>query len=897
MPNMALAASTTYTYTSLGQLETANGPRTDLNDITRYAYDAQGNLVSVTNALGHVTTLANYDVQGNPQRITDPNGAITTLSYTASGLLASTTLGGSSTRYEYNAVGDVVKVTGGNGNWVEYSYDNARRLTGIRNILGESITYTLNTKGNRTAEVVKNSSGTVVRQQRRAFDELGRLIQVIGAANQTRRYSYDLNDNLSTDTTPRSNKTQQSFDALNRVIKIVDPLQGATSLAYNADDLVTQVVDPRGVTTQYGYDGQGNLLKTASPDTGTSAFAYDEANNLVRSTDARGVVAQYTYDALNRLTAKSYPATPALNIKFLYDQTTGGNYGIERRTGIQDSSGTLSYTYDAAGNVIGQQRSVGVNSGSSSETLSYGYDTANNLVKIGYPSGIGMTYTRNNAGQVSGIQLVVAGKTTTLASNIAYQPFGPVRSLTWGNGILMSRTFDQDYQLIQQQVGKWQSTYRYDADSNISATTHSLWGTVQYEYDALSRLSQEQNSTVRKAYVLDATGNRTRRTTSNLATNATTETQTLAYASNSNRLTSLNGAAVPVDASGNHTQVNGLRLTYDNEGRLSQVHQASIYQIAEYKYNALGQRVAKRVYEMGSQALVGTTTYLYDLGGRLIGQTFHDANGLKTSGQYWFWLDNMPLAQLTASFSSAGDVSSSKLVYLHTDHLNAPRLATDSTQALLWRWNSDAYGVGAPEEDVDGDGIATSVALRFPGQIYDAQTQLNYNYFRDYNPATGRYVQSDPIGLEGGMNTYSYVDGNPILKVDPTGEIAFVPVLIGMGAGLVFDYAVSEWKAEHCKCEDAGTPAGAAGNAAVGAANGTFGPYATKPRTGIAGGGAAGSRTSVYSQTVSEAYQSGAISIGTRRVLRDTGRFISERLPYVSTALAAYEVYDAYNCN
>lgn len=779
MSSMALAASTQYSYTSLGQLETVNGPRTDLNDITRFAYDAQGNLASVTNALGHVTRLANYDVQGNPQKITDPNGAVTTLSYTTNGLLASTTLGSRTTRFDYNAVGDVIKVTGGNGNWVEYTYDNARRLKTILNILGESITYTLDTQGNRTAEVIKNSSGAVVRQQRRAFDELGRLVQVVGAANQTRRYSYDLNDNLSSDTSARSHKTQQSFDALNRVIKIVDPLQGSTSLAYNADDRVTQVVDPRGVKTQYAYDGQGNLLKTVSPDTGTSAFVYDEANNLIRSTDARGVVTEYTYDALNRLITKNYPSTPALNIKFLYDQTTGGNYGIGRRTGIQDSAGLLSYSYDVQGNLAGQQRTVGVNSGTYSETLTYGYDAAGNLIKMGYPSSIGVTYARNTAGQVAGIQLAVAGKTVTLASNIAYQPFGPVRTLTWGNGILLSKTYDQDYQLTQQHVGNWQTTYRYDADSNISSTTHSLWGAVQYEYDALGRLTQEQNSTIKKAYTLDATGNRTRRTTSNLAGNSTTETQTLAYASDSNRLTSINGATAPVDAAGNHTPVNGLRLTYDSQGRLSQVHQASIYQIAEYKYNALGQRVSKRVYDMGSQALIGTTTYLYGPNGKLIGQTFYDANGLKTSGQYWFWLDDMPLAQLTANFSSLGEVSSSKLVYLHSDHLNTPRLATDSTQALQWRWSSDAYGVGKPDEDVDGDGAATSVALRFPGQIYDAQTQLNYNYYRDYNPETGRYVQSDPIGLAGGLNTFGYAYQNPVNYFDPDGRLVW---FFGLGA-------------------------------------------------------------------------------------------------------------------
>jgi len=95
---------------------------------------------------------------------------------------------------------------------------------------------------------------------------------------------------------------------------------------------------------------------------------------------------------------------------------------------------------------------------------------------------------------------------------------------------------------------------------------------------------------------------------------------------------------------------------------------------------------------------------------------------------------------------------------------------TDANQVIVWRWdNEDPFGATIASEDPDGDGTTVTCNLRFPGQYFDSETGNHYNYFRDYDPETGRYVQSDPIGLGGGLNTYGYVRGSPTNRFDPFG--------------------------------------------------------------------------------------------------------------------------------
>jgi RHS repeat-associated protein len=115
------------------------------------------------------------------------------------------------------------------------------------------------------------------------------------------------------------------------------------------------------------------------------------------------------------------------------------------------------------------------------------------------------------------------------------------------------------------------------------------------------------------------------------------------------------------------------------------------------------------------------------------------------------------------------------LYFIHVDHLNTPRLIADSTQKTVWRWDqAEPFGSNPANEDSDGDAIAFSFPQRFPGQYYDAETLLHYNYFRDYDPSLGRFPESDPVGLLGGMATYSYVAGDPLRLIDPLGLATYM---------------------------------------------------------------------------------------------------------------------------
>ncbi|MBL4606614.1 MAG: putative Ig domain-containing protein, partial [Pseudomonadales bacterium] len=282
-----VSRSSSFTYNGNGQILTIDGPRTDVNDITTFEYDVQGNRTKTINALGQETHFTAYDASGRLLSMTDPNGVITQLNYDPRGRLLSRIVAGITTNFEYDGVGQLTKITLPNNAELNYTYDGARRLTDIEDNLGNRIGYTLDNMGNRTGEAIFDDTNTLRRSQTRVFDELSRLIESISADGRSTTFAYDPNGNQTNSADALIRSSSSAFDALDRLISSQDPDSQSTQYGYDAQDNLVTVTDARGLTTTYTYNGLGNLLTLNSPDTGITSYAYDAVGNRISQTDAR----------------------------------------------------------------------------------------------------------------------------------------------------------------------------------------------------------------------------------------------------------------------------------------------------------------------------------------------------------------------------------------------------------------------------------------------------------------------------------------------------------------------------------------------------------------------------------------------------------------------------------
>jgi RHS repeat-associated protein len=741
-----------YTYNANGKVLTANGPRTDVSDITTYTYYAdddadlgkRGNVATITNALGHRVDITQYNAHGQPTEIIDANAMVTTLTYDARQRLTSRNVGGEVTSYDYDPVGQLIKVTLPDGSHLNYGYDAGRRLTEVSDNLGNRIVYTLDNAGNRTSEEVRDPANVLAQKRSRVYNALNRLFRDLGAQNQTTEYAYDNQGNLTSVKDPLNQITANQYDALNRLVQVTDPGSGLTKYEYNGLNALTKVTDPRNLATNYTLTGLGNLTSQISPDTGTTANTYDAAGNLATQTDAKGQLTTYTYDALHRVISATFHD----GSKHVYGYDAGTN-GIGRLTTINELNqaqtviGSMAYAYDQKGRITSDTRTInGV-----AYSTGYRYDSFGRLDRITYPSGRTVDYTFDSLGRISAVSTTPAGgSASNLATDITYHPFGGVRSYTLGNGQTYARTYDQDGRITSYTLGSSTYSVGYDVASRIGsiAEVGNPANANTYGYDVLDRLTTANTPGTNYAYAYDAVGNRTSKTVG-------AGSETYAYSATSNRIATITPASGPVrsfafDPNGS-TTADGLN-TYGYDVRRRMTSANSSIGTTNYQLNALGQRVRK------TNSLVDVV-FIYDSQGHLLVESATAGVVIKE----YVWLHNTPLAVM----DSVGSY------FIHPDHINTPRLLANPTGSTVWQWSqSEPFGSNPANENPSGLGIF-DLPLRLPGQYFDKESNLTYNYFRDYDSAIGRYIRSDPLGLLAGLNTYAYVLSRPLISFDPTG--------------------------------------------------------------------------------------------------------------------------------
>ncbi|MCL1633388.1 DUF6531 domain-containing protein [Luteimonas sp. SX5] len=767
----------------LGLLTSTNGPRTDVADTTTYTYYAsdegscasspttcphrKGDLWKVTDALGRVTETLAYDGAGRVLSVKDANNVVTDFTYHPRGWLTARKVRGTNnaseaddqiTTIEYWPTGLVKKVTQPDGAFTAYTYDAAHRLTDIADNAGNTIHYTLDNAGNRTAEDTKDAGNVLRRTLSRVYNQLGQLQTAKDAYNHATGFTYDANGNNQTVTDALNRVADNDYDPLNRLVRTLQDVGGIeaeTKFAYDAQDNLTKVTDPKGLDTTYTYNGFSDLTQLSSPDTGVTTYTYDSAGNRKTQTDARNITATYSYDALNRLTGIAYP-TSSLNVTYAYDTVNasciaGETFAIGRMTKMIDGSGNTQYCYDRFGNVTRKRQTTN----SQAFELRYAYTKAGQLQAITYPDGTVVDYARNGQGRTTEIGVTRSGGARQILLNQAtYYPFGPVAAWTYGNGRTMTRSLNQNYQplaIADVASGGLSLGFEFDAIGNLKKlySADQVIIKAQYSYDTLNRLTDVKDGptgTVIDHYTYDATGNRTSLTNAGGTTNYT-------YPITSHRLTQVGTVARTYDNAGNTVQIGGTarQFVYDNRGRLRQVKAGSTVTM-NYVLNAHGQQVRRYLGTSNSYSL-------YDEEGRWLGE--YSAGGVPV--QQAIWLDDLPTGLL------AGSGTTQKLHYLQPDHLATPRTVIDQAlNTVIWRWdlNGDAFGNTVPNQDPDGNGTTFVMDLRFPGQRYDAASGLNYNYYRNYESATGRYSQSDPLGQTAGVSTYGYVSASPLIWAD-----------------------------------------------------------------------------------------------------------------------------------
>ena len=760
--------ATDLAYDTRGNLLTKTDPSPDgiaARPITSFAYDAKNNLVQIVDALGAVTDLS-YDAGTNvllstTRQIDATTTAKTTFEYgdpanpglptrivAPRGNIAATPDPTFSATMAYDARANLIRRVDADGAVTTYAYDSVGRLTSFVDPDGHAL-----------------GGVAALQTWRVAYDENDRETSRTDPLGGSQRAEYDGAGNRITSIDRNDNVTSYSYDANSRLLAVRQrPAPGSspalvytTSIGRDANGNATRVTQANGVITDYAFDALNRLVAvTSHPTTSTSLvtnYVLDGNGQPLTRTTADGVTVAYTYDGLARLTAVS---GPSLTVAYSYD--AGG-----RRSSMTDATGSTTYQYDR----LGRPTQITAPAG----TLSYAYDRDGNRTQITYPGGDAVAY--------------------------GYSPGGRLQSVTdWA-----ART----------------STYTYRASGLVATTSYPNGHRTEYAYDQAQRLTRIETKDAlgvlafSQAYVLDAEGNRLRRADAailDLAATTTVHTYDgLSRLLSSDRTTTalsqpLTSESFTLDAASNLAARSGpaATYTYDGANRLTgDGSQTFTFDAADrlvqrgadtFTYDPLARLVS---------ATIGATSvaYAYNGDGLLHSRT---ANSIATTN---LWDPTVAIATLL----KAGDervvhglgplyrvLSNGTTRMFVRDALGSVRAEISDSGVITSAHDYVSYG-----ELRAGPTFSTPALLGFAGELRDSETGLIYLRARWYDPASGRFLSSDPVAGEAAnpstLNGYAYGYGNPASYTDPSGKCgAMIGICLGVLVGATVSlagYAIS----------------------------------------------------------------------------------------------------------
>jgi len=716
--------ATTNTYDSVGNLLTVTQPAVakagvsgTASPVTKYTYGTHGLIATATDAEGRVTATTYDPTTFNLTKVVQDSG---------SGHLNLTT------SYAYDATGNNNSVTDPNGNVATVTYDNMRRATQLTapTSTGAITKNAYDATGNLiSVQKATGNSSTPWETTTTAYNAAQKPTVVTAPDGTTATTGYDTAGRAITVTSSSGRQVLTTYDPAGHVTKITDQVSGSLdpsissnlgavvreTRTYYPGDLLATLADGKGNTLTYSYDGFKHAKVLIYPDSTSSApdqefFGHDANGNTTLFQRRGGAQISYGYDALNRLTSKS-PANENA-YQYYYDYTGLTSQICNGPTSSPCSSG-IAYQYDTAGRNTGEY------------STAFGFWT---------PATVDANGNRTTI-SLAGINYTPAFSFDAL-NRLTSVNNGSARVVSFGYDPL-SRRISASYGSASAPVAS--SVLAYTSADQIASLTHtwsgsSLTETYIYNNDhQRSGLSVSDNT-----YLLSGQA----------AASATYASNTLNQYSS---VTKSAATAYAYDARGNLTSDGTWTYTYDTENHL--ITAVSSGASVSYAYDALGRRLNKAV------TASGTTTYTYYLS--LGNQEIAEYQGTSTVNFTRSFIYGAGLDEPIVSIDASGN-----LTYQFADASISVIALANANGQVTEKYAYAAYGNANVTATTQGG----TAAYRYAGRRFDPETGLYYNRARMYSASLGRFLQTDPIGTDGGINIYAYTGDDPINAVDPMGK-------------------------------------------------------------------------------------------------------------------------------